>query len=174
MKFKGLMIVLALLLAAPLAAQDGVYEWVTHKAMGEDTPGFNTQIVKGEKMGAVLTSCWVVADYDESQTVDDIDINWVDSNAEDIVFLVNYTAIFTTNVRFRLIITGPTFYMRTSDNWYIAKYKTNSSYGVGFDMTASHTTFRLAKGEYTVAFIAEQQKPYGGTELVATTTFRVY
>jgi len=172
-KYKSLILVLVLFLSAPLAAQDGVYEWVTHKPMGKDTPGFNIQIAKGEKVGAVLTSCWAISDYDESQPVNEIDINWVDLNAEDVVFLVNYTALYSTKVRFRMIITGPTFYMRTSNNWHDAKYKTNSLYAVGFDQT-SHNALSLKKGEYTVAFIAELQKPFGGSECVASTTFRVY
>ena len=47
-----------------------------------------------------------------------------------VFFFVNYTAQYTTNVRFRLVVTGPEFYMRTSETWYGAKYKTNSLYYV--------------------------------------------
>ena len=119
----------------------------------------------------MLSTCWVIPDFDVSKSLDDIEVNWVKlSEAEEISFLVNYTALFTTKVRFRLIITGPTFYMRTSDHWYDAKYRTGSMYGVGGFMN----NFNFTRGEYTVIFIAEQQKPFGGSECVASTTFRVY
>jgi hypothetical protein len=171
MKLRFTAVLLGVLLVLPLALQAQVEEWVTHKPMGENDPGFSVQIAGGDKVGAQLQAAWAIPDFDEEMEVDDLDVNWINWAKTDYVnFIVNYTAQFSTKVRFRLIITGPDFYMRTSDHWYPAKYKTSSSYGV----SGPKENFFQTKGVYTVIFIAEQQKAFGGTECVATCKVRVF
>ena len=163
--------VLSWLVAVPAAAQDEVMESVTHRGSTIDEPAFQIQVAKGDKIGVMLSSAWALPDVDPSESYGETDVNWIDySDTDNINFFVNYTALFTTKVRFRLIVTGPEFYMWTSSSWHDAKYKTNSIYTVW----GQKSVFFSTPGEYKVIFIAEQQKPYGGSECVASCTIRVY
>ena len=159
------------LLTATMFAQDEVGEAVIHRSMDGDESLMQVQIAKGDKQGAMLSSCWAISDFNENLGFDDVEVNWINlANTSSVFFFVNYTAQYTTNVRFRMVVTGPEFYMRTSETWYGAKYKTNSLYYV----YGPKSNFFKTKGEYTVIFIAEQQKPYGGSDLVASCKIRVY
>lgn len=154
----------------PIAAQDTVKEDVIHKQMEEDDPGFAIQIAKGDKIGAMLTSVWAIADPVEGE-IEPNDVNWIKyDSAKNLFFYCQYTAQYTTKVRFRLVITGPEFYSRTSTSWRDAKYKTNSTYYV----YGPKLEFFKTKGFYNVVFYVEHQKPYGGTQCVASATIRVY
>ena len=159
-----------ILLVIPALAQDSVKEGVIHKQMDGGDPGFSIQIAKGDKIGAMLSSVWALPDPVEGQ-IEENEVNWIKyDTAKTLFFYCQYTAQYTTKVRFRLIITGPEFYSRTSNTWHDAKYNTNSSYYV----YGPKLEFFNTKGVYKIIFIAEQQKPYGGSECVASATIRVY
>ncbi len=158
-------------LTAPLMAQDGVKEGVIHKQIQADNPFCSIQVAKGDKTGAMLNSVYVLPDVGTGNYDPEQGFNWIDySGVDEIFFFCNYTALFTTKVRFRLVITGPEFFSRTSDNWYNAKYKTNSFYYVN----GPKASFFSKSGEYKVIFYVEQQKPLGGSQCVASCTIRVY
>ena len=170
MKIKALVIFLSLILIIPLVGQDkGIRTGVMHKEIQPVDPLYSIQVVKGDKTGAMLSSVFVYADWEE----DDIDptaVNWIKySDATELYFFVNYTALFTTKVRFHLIITGPEYFTWSGD-WEDARYKWNSLYWVNGNKSVFFTT----KGEYKVIFAAEMQKALGGAECLASCTIRVY
>lgn len=169
MKAKILIAVLVLILAAPLMAQDeGIQEGVIHKQFQSDNPQVSIQVASGDKTGVILNTAFVT---DGMDVEDASELNWIKySDVDSLYFFVNFTALYTTKVRFHLMISGPEFYSYTSQNWIDAKYKT-SSYWYKW---GHKSEFLSTKGVYKLIIIAEQEKPYGGESCVATCTFRVY
>ena len=169
MKAKILITALFLILVAPLISQDeGIQEGVVHKQFESDNPPVSIQVASGDKTGVILNGAFVT---DGTDVEDPSEINWIKySDADDLYFWVNFTALFTTKVRFHLLISGPEFYSYTSQNWIDAKYKT-SSYWYKW---GNKSEFLSKKGVYKLIIIAEQEKAYGGENCVATCTFRVY
>ena len=169
MKSKILGTVLILILVAPLMSQDeGFGEGVFHKQLQSDIPQISTMVAGVDKTGVILNHTWVT---DFKGAVDPTELNWIKyANVDNLYFFVNFTALFSTKVRFHLFISGPEFYSYTSQNWISASYK-KSSYWYKWGPKAE---FFKKKGEYKLVIIAEQEKPLGGTNCVAVTTFRVY
>ncbi len=170
MKIKALAVLLSLILIVPLAGQDkGFRTGVIHKEMQPEDPLFSIQVAKGDKTGAMLSSVFVYADW-EGSDIDPSAVNWIKySDTTELYFFVNYTALFTTKVRFHLIITGPEYFTWSGD-WEDARYKWNSLYWVNGNKSA----FFKTKGEYKVIFAAEMQKALGGAECFASCTIRIY
>jgi hypothetical protein len=161
--------ILVLILVAPLMAQDeGIQEGVIHKQFESDNPPVSIQVASGDKTGVILNAAFVT---DGSDVEEPSDLNWIKySDIDSLYFFVNFTALFTTKVRFHLLISGPEFYSYTSQNWIDARYKT-SSYWYKW---GNKSEFLSKKGVYKLIIIAEQEKPYGGENCIATCTFRVY
>jgi len=168
-KIKVLILVLTLVLSTPLLIQSEVIqEGFFHVQIENDDPMMSIQVAKGDKTGVILTTAWVT---DSLEGADPRSVNWIKySEVNNLYFFVNFTALYSTKVRFRLLISGPEFYSYTSQNWLEAKYKT-SSYWYKW---GEKSEFFKTKGEYKVIIIAEQEKPYGGENCLASCTIRVY
>ena len=170
MKIKALAILLILILIIPLVGQDkSIRTGVIHKEMQPDAPLYSIQVAKSDKTGAMLSSVFAYADWEEGD-IDPTAVNWIKySDADELYFFVNYTALYTTKVRVHLIITGPEYFTWSGD-WEDARYKWNSLYWVNADKSV----FLKTKGEYRVIFAAEMQKALGGAECLAACTIRIY
>ena len=160
---------LILILAVSSATQEVVLkEGVIHKQFEEGEFPMTIQVAKGDRTGAILMTAWVTTGV---QGTSPTGVNWIKySDVDNLYFFVNFTALYSTKVRFRLIITGPEFYEYTSQNWIPATYKT-CSYWYKW---GKKSEFFKSKGVYKMVMIAEQEKAYGGEDCVATCTFRVY
>ena len=156
-------------MAVPSSAQEDVIkEGVIHKQFQNDGSPISIQVTKGDKTGVVLMTSWVT---DGVKGASPTEVNWIKySDVDNLYFFVNFTALYSTQVRFRLLISGPEFYEYTSQNWIPATYKT-SSYWYKW---GKKSEFFKAKGVYKLVIIAEQEKAYGGENCVASCTFRVY
>ncbi len=124
----------------------------------------STQVIKGDKPGAVLLGCWATDDSEEPYL-----INY--DATEKLYFYVTFTAFWNTKVRLHFAITGPTnFFYTIEDELYDARYNTYTL----LYLWAYSSNLKLKKGTYTLTVLAEQNLPRGGSLCVATSQFIVY
>ena len=169
MRTKILGVFLVLLLVSPVIPQDeDIKEALIYSHGSEELPLPSIQLTKGEKTGVMLSSAFVVADQD----INDIDatlMNWIEySKTTNIYVNVNYTAQYNTQVRFWVMITGPEFFIWTSD-WIQIKYKSNYIWY----LWGEKSNFLNKSGHYKLVVVAEQKGITGGSECVSSCTFKV-
>jgi hypothetical protein len=85
---------------------------------------------------------------------------------EYIYWVIEYTAVYDTDVRFYFIMNGPEFY-ETYTEWTPAKYK-------NYYVTILETNNNWLKGTYTLTVIAEQAKARSGAESICTCLVRLF
>ena len=164
MKGKAILFFLCFLLVVSGSAQyqDKVISIHTEvKAVIEDNqPEMYAQVLKGDKPGVQMMTCYTAGE-------DGIQWQMIDlSENSEIYWVVEYTAVFNTNVRFHFIISGPEFYQFYTP-WYQANYR-------NYYMTVADTNNNWLKGTYTVTVIAEQAKTFSGAEIISTCRVRFY
>jgi hypothetical protein len=164
MKGKAVFLFLCFLLVVSVSAQNQDKVIAIHtevKAVFEDgQPEVYAQVAKGDKPGVQMMTCY---------TADETGVQWqmIDlSENSEIYWVIEYTAVFNTNVRFYFIINGPEFYEVVTE-WTQAKYK-------NYYLTTLQTNNNWLKGTYTVTVIAEQNKTFSGAESVGTCRVRFY
>ena len=164
MRGRTVFLFLCFLLVISVSAQNqdkviGIHTEV--KAVVEDEqPEVYAQILKGDKPGVQMMTCY---------TLDEDAVQWqmIDlSENSEIYWVIEYTGVFTTDVRFHFIMNGPEFY-QVSTGWTAAKYK-------NYYYTALQTNNNWLKGTYTPTVIAEQKKAYSGSESIGTCRVRFY
>ena len=164
MKGKAILLFLCFFLVVSVSAQYkdkviGVHTEV--KAVVEDgQPEVYAQVAGGDKPGVQILTCYTADEMgDQWQMID------LSENSE-IYWVVEYTAVFNTNVRFTIIVNGPEYYEVVTE-WYSAKYKY-------YHLTALQTNNNWLKGTYTLTVIAEQQKARSGAESIGSCRVRLY
>ncbi len=164
MKGKAILLFLCFLLVASGSAQNqdkviGVHTEV--KAVLEDAqPEVYAQVAGGDKPGVQVMICYTAdEDGDQWQMID------LSENSE-IYWVVEYTAVFNTDVRFTFIVNGPEYYEVVTD-WTPAKYK-------NYHLTALQTNNNWLKGTYTLTVIAEQEYARSGAESISSCRVRLY
>lgn len=164
MRGKAVFLFLCFLLVISASAQyqDKVISVHTEvKAVVEDgQPEVYAQVVKGDKPGVQMMTCYTAGE-------DGIQWQMIDlSENSEIYWVIEYTAVFNTDVRFHFTINGPEFFQFYTD-WYEAKYKS-------YYMTAVVTNNNWLKGTYTVNVTAEQRKSFSGAESFGSCRARFY
>ena len=84
-----------------------------------------------------------------------------------LTFHIEYTALFTTKVRWTLICTGPYYYTYTT-GWYTA----NANSYDWLKLTLNGLS-AWKKGTYSMIWIAEQKILGGGDDCIATSVFKL-
>jgi hypothetical protein len=164
MKGKTILLFLCFLLVVSVSAQNqdkvvGIHTEV--KAVVEDgQPEIYAQVLKGDKPGVQMLTCYTLDEVGDQWQMIDLAEN------EDIYWVIEYTAVYDTDVRFYFIMNGPEFY-EVQTEWFPAKYK-------NYYYTALQTNNNWLKGTYTLTVVAEQKKARSGAESVSTCRVRLY
>jgi hypothetical protein len=131
------------------------------KAVFDDgQPDVYAQVSKGDKPGVQMMTCY---------SADEDGVQWqmIDlSENSEIYWVIEYTAVYNTDIRFHFIMNGPEFYQVYTE-WTQARY--NNYY-----VTAVQTNNNWLKGTYTLTVIAEQRKTYSGAESISTCRVKLY
>ncbi len=164
MRGKAIFLFLCFLLVLSVSAQNqdkviGIRTEV--KAVLEDgQPEVYAQVAKGDKPGVQMMTCYTAGEDGIQWQMIDLSENYV------IYWVIEYTAVFSTDVRFHFIMNGPEFY-QVYTPWTQARY--NNYY-----MTVVDTTNNWLRGTYTVTVIAEQRNTYSGAESLGTCRVKFY
>ena len=164
MKNWAFIIFLCIFLVASVSAQYqdkviGVHTEVKMVIEDEDLEVF-AQVTTGDKPGAQMLTCY---------TLDVEGFQWqmikLSENAT-ISWVIEYTAVFNSDVRFQFIMNGPEYFQFLTD-WTPSKYKY-------YYFTALETTNEWKKGTYTLTVIAEHDKTRSGAESIGSCRVRLY
>ena len=164
MRGKAIFLFLCFLLVISVSAQNqdkviGIRTEV--KAVLEDgQPEVYAQVAKGDKPGVQILTCYTAGEDGIQWQMIDLSENYI------IYWVIEYTAVYNTDVRFHFIINGPEFYQLYTE-WTPARY--NNYY-----MTVVETNNNWLRGTYTVTVIAEQRKPFSGAESLGTCRVKLY
>jgi hypothetical protein len=164
MKGKTILLFLCFLLVVSVSAQNqdkviGIQTEV--KAVIEDgQPEVYAQVAGGDKPGVQILTCYTADEMGDQWQMIDLSEN------SDIYWVVEYTAVFNTDVRFYFIINGPEFYQVYTE-WFPAKYKS-------YYLTTLITNNNWLKGTYNVTVVAEQRKARSGAESIGSCLVRLY
>lgn len=164
MKGKAILLFLCFLLVVSVSAQNqdkliGVR--TEAKAVLENgQPEVYAQVAKGDKPGVQILTCYTAGEDEIQWQMIDLSENLV------IYWVIEYTAVFNTDVRFHFIMNGPEFYEDYTE-WTQARY--NNYY-----LTTYITNNNWLRGTYTVTVIAEQRKSFSGAESIGTCRVKLY
>ena len=118
------------------------------------------QVAQGDKPGTQMLACYTMdAEEDQWQIIKL-------SENERIFWVIEYTAVYSTDVRFHFIMNGPEFFQYLTE-WTPSKYK-------NYHVTILETNNDWIKGTYTLTVIAEQEKNRAGSESIGTCRVRFY
>jgi hypothetical protein len=164
MKKRAFIIFLGIFLVVSVSAQyqDKVIGVHTEVKMviEDENPDVVAQVTTGDKPGTQMLACYTL-DADEFQ--------WQMiklSENERIFWVIEYTAVFNSDVRFHFIMNGPEFFQHLTD-WTPSKYK-------NYYFTALETNNNWKKGTYTLTVIAEHERNRSGAESIGTCRVRLY
>jgi len=164
MKGRAILLFLCFLLVASVTAQDqnkviGVHTEVK-MVLEDEAPEVFAQVTTGDKPGTQMLACY---------TVDTEGYQWQMiklSENEAISWVIEYTAVYNSDVRFHFIINGPEFFQYLTE-WTPSKYK-------NYYATVLETNNDWKKGTYTLTVIAEHDKTRSGAESVGSCRVRLY
>jgi hypothetical protein len=164
MKKWAFIIFLCIFLVASVSAQNqdkviGVHTEVK-MIIEDEEPEIYAQVTTGDKPGIQMLACF---------TLDAEEFQWQMiklSENENIFWVIEYTAVFNSDVRFHFIMNGPEFFQFLTD-WTPSKYK-------NYYATALETNNNWKKGTYTLTVIAEHDKTRSGAESVGSCRVRLY
>ena len=130
------------------------------KVIEDEETEIYAQVTQGDKPGTQMLACY---------TMDAEEYQWQMiklSENEDIYWVIEYTAVYNSDVRFYFIMTGPEFYQEITP-WTPSKYK-------NYYATILKTNNNWKKGTYTLTVIAEHENKRSGAESVGTCRVRLY
>jgi hypothetical protein len=126
----------------------------------DQQPELYAQVTTGDKPGTQMLACY---------TMDSEEYQWQMiklSQNESIYWVIEYTAVYNSDVRFYFIMNGPEFFQYVTD-WTPSKYK-------NYYATVLETNNNWKKGTYTLTVIAEHRKTRSGAEAIGTCRVRLY
>lgn len=164
MKAKAFVLFLCLLLVVSVSAKNqdkviGVHTGIK-AVIEEEELEFYAQVTTGDKPGTQMLTCY---------TMDAAGYQWQMiklSENETIYWVIEYTAVFNSDVRFYFIINGPEFLQYLTD-WTPSKYK-------NYYYTYLETNNNWKKGTYTLTVIAEHDSTRSGAEAIGSCRVRLY
>lgn len=123
-------------------------------------PLMESQVTRGDKARILMLTSYVTDEAGEIMHCLDLSLN------QTISFWIDFTAVYSTDVRFHFIWSGPEFYWHETD-WYELGYK--DYYYLSVD-----TDNNWRKGTYKLVIIAEQDGFASGAETVMECHVRFY
>jgi hypothetical protein len=164
MKGKVSLLFLCILLVVSASAQNqdkviGVHTEVKTIFEGQE-PEVYAQVTRGDKPGTQMMACY---------TMDAEEYQWQMiklSENESIYWVIEYTAVYNSDVRFHFIMNGPEYFQHSTD-WTPSKYK-------NYYATALETNNNWKKGTYTLTVIAEHENTRSGAESIGMCRVRFY
>ncbi|HUU51502.1 MAG TPA: hypothetical protein VMW92_00625 [Candidatus Heimdallarchaeota archaeon] len=164
MKRMVFLLFLCFLLVTSVSAQQqdkviGVHTEVK-MVIEDEEPEVYAQVTTGDKPGTQMLACYAM-DAEEYQW------QMIELSENDKIFwVIEYTAVYNSDVRFHFIMNGPEFY-QVLTSWTPSKYKT-------YYKTSLKTTNEWIKGTYTLTVIAEHRNNRSGAEAVGSCRVRLY
>ena len=164
MKGRAFLLFLCFLLVVSASAQyqDKVIGVHTEVKMviEDEEPEVYAQVTAGDKPGTQMLACYAM-DAEEYQW------QMIKLSENDKIFwVIEYTAVYNSDVRFHFIMNGPEFYQYLTE-WTPSKYK-------NYYATVLETNNNWKKGTYTLTVIAEHDKTRSGAESVGSCRVRLY
>jgi hypothetical protein len=164
MRGKILLVFLSLLIIVSAFAQDQskiTGEQCGIKAIIDDDEALvYPQVLQGDKPGIQTFTCY--STDEDGQVTQMIKLSQNDT----IYWLIEYTAVYNTNVRFHYIWSGPEYYEYETDT-YEGQYK-------NYYYVYVSTNNNWKKGTYTLTVIAENRSSKSGAETIGTCRVRLY
>ena len=164
MKGRAFLLFLCCLLVVSVSAQyqDKVIGVRTEVKMviEDENPDVVAQVTTGDKPGTQMLACY-------TEDVEGYQWQMIKlSKSAEISWVIEYTAVNNSDVRFYYIMNGPEFYQALTE-WTPSRYKK-------YYKTSLKTNNNWKKGTYTLTVIAEHDKTRSGAESVGSCRVRLY